>query len=230
MRTLVMIFICVLGAGLAQAEKPVFESQHQQSRIPCGLNSVIHDWDFASGPQGFTTSTCDDQGVPVWEHGATTYVDGAPGTVWATVLEGDYPTDGGEALLTPPFAVTEETSLLEIYHYYDLEHLWDGANVKVDGGLQTPLVGYPGMISVPGDWYSWCVDMQMGFTGLDSGWLTTCYDLSYYQGQTIQVAFEFGSDDTFTEAGWYLASVKVGSDQAVATDSRTWSSLKSIYR
>jgi len=47
---------------------------------------------------------------------------------------------------------------------------------------------------------------------------------------TIQVSFEFGSDDTYKEAGWYLASVKVGSESPVATDSRSWSSLKSIYR
>ncbi len=102
--------------------------------------------------------------------------------------------------------------------------------MKVNGNVLTPVVGYPGLISVPGDWYAWCVDFQYGFTGLDSGWMTSCFDLTSYLGQTIQVSFEFGSDDAFVEAGWYLASVKVGNDSPVSTEPRSWSSVKSNYR
>ena len=229
MRSIIVALFCLLFAFTAAAEKPTFETQ-PPSRIPCGLSNVLYDWDFADGPQDFSTSSCDDQGVPVWEHGATSFVDGAPGNVWGTVLEGDYPTDSGQALISPPFTVSAETSLLEIFHYYDAEDLWDGGNVKVNGNLLPPQVGYPGIINIPGDWYAWCVDFQAGFTGLNSGWLTSCFDLTAYLGQTIQVSFEFGSDDTFVEAGWYLASVKVGNDSPVATQSQTWSGLKSFYR
>ena len=80
----------------------------------------------------------------------TLYLPDAPGDVWGTILEGDYPTDGGEALLTPSFTVDAETYLMEIYHYYDAEYLWDGGNVKIDGNIIAPLVGYPGVINVPG--------------------------------------------------------------------------------
>jgi hypothetical protein len=229
MRFLLMVSFCLLIAGTAFAEKPVFDTP-QLSRIPCGLTNVVLDWDFSTGPQDFTTSSCDDQGVPVWEHGATTYIPGAPGDVWGTVLESDYPTDAGQALITPAFAVTEDTYLLEIFHYYDAEYLWDGGNVKVNGSVIGPLAGYPGLISVPGDWYAWCVDYQMGFTGLDSGWFTSCFDLTAYIGQTVEVSFEFGSDDTFVEAGWYLAYVKVGNDGPVVTDRQTWSHVKGSYR
>lgn len=230
MKPLALILILLLNLGIASAEKPVLQNEQQPSRISCSLSNIMYDWDFATGLHGFTTSTCDDQGAPVWEHGTTTYVAGAPAEVWGTILEGDYSTDAGEALMSPPFEVTEETNLMEIYHYYDLENLWDGGNVKINGQVIPPVVGYPGVISVPGDWHAWCVDFQWGFTGLDSGWFTTCFDLSAYLGQTVQVSFEFGSDDDFTEAGWYLASAKVGNDQTVPTEEITWPGVKSLYR
>jgi len=229
MRILLTILICLFTTGLATAEKPTFDT-HEPLRVPCGLTNVVYDWDFAAGMQDFTTSPCDAQGVPVWEHGPTTYVAGAPGTVWGTVLEADYPVDSGEALVSPSFMVSEETYLMEIFHYYDAENLWDGGNVKVNGNVITPLVGYPGVISVPGDWYAWCVDFQSGFTGLNVGWFSSCFDLSAYLGQTIQVSFEFGSDDTFVEAGWYIASVRVGNDFIVENESQTWTGVKSMYR
>ncbi len=229
MRALITISICVLVVGIALAEKPVFDTQ-DPVRIPCGLNNVIHDWDFAAGAQGFTTSTCDDQGLPVWQHGATTYVPGAPGDVWGTILEGDYPGQAGEALVSPAFTVTNQAYLMEIWHYYDAENLWDGGNVKVNGQVVEPEGGYPGIISVPSGWYSWCVDFESGFTGLNSGWLSACFDLSAFMGQTVQVSFEFGSDNLFNEAGWYLASVRIGNDDPVASQHRTWDAVKSLYR
>jgi hypothetical protein len=229
MRVLITILICLFTIGIATAEKPTFDTQ-EPVRIPCGLTNVVYDWDFAAGMQDFTTSTCDDQGVPTWEHGTTTYIADAPGDVWGTVLEADYLVDSGEALVSPSFAVSEETYLMEIFHYYDAENLWDGGNVKVNGEVISPIAGYPGVMNIPGDWYAWCVDSQGGFTGLDSGWLSSCFNLSVFIGQTIQVSFEFGSDDTFVEAGWYIASVKVGNDFIVETQNQTWSRVKGMYR
>jgi hypothetical protein len=83
---------------------------------------------------------------------------------------------------------------------------------------------------VPGDWYAWCVDFQMGFTGTDSGWLTSCFDLSAYIGQDVTLTFEFGSDDTIVEAGWYLGAVRVGNDQAVPTEARSLGEIKGLFR
>lgn len=229
MRSMIVVIVCLLTIGNASAEKQHFDTP-LPARISCELTAIVYDWDFADGPNGFSTSACDDQGVPVWEYGATTYIPGAPGSVWGTVLEGDYPTDAGEGLLAPSFEVTEATRLMEIYHYYDAENLWDGGNVKVNGDVVTPISGYPGLISVPGDWYAWCVDFEFGFTGLDSGWVISCFDLSAYIGQTVQISFEFGSDDTFVEAGWYLASVKIGNDNVVDAQNSSWSVVKGLYR
>jgi bacillopeptidase F len=232
---LAAVAILVLGlllSGPAQADKvfyPTDPSGHV--RVPCGLVTVAHDWDFATSDHGFTTDACDVSGVPTWEYGVTTYIPGAPsGNVWGTVLEADYATDSGESLVSPAFTVDATTRLLEVAHYYDAENLWDGGNVTVDGEVITPLTGYPGVISVPSGWTAWCVDFEEGFTGLDSGWLTSCFDLSAFTGQVIQVTFDFGSDVSFVEAGWYISAVRLGSDQAVPAESRTFGAIKAMYR
>ncbi len=230
MKILIALTLCLTLAIPALGEKPEHKAPPLPDRIPCGLQSVVHDWDFATSDHGFTTAMCDDQGAPMWEHGATTYIPDAPGTVWATVLEGDYPLEGGEALVAPTFTVDAATALVEVVHYYSAENLWDGGNVTVNGLEQTPLVGYPGLISVPGDWYAWCVDFEFGFTGVNSGWLTSCFDLSGFMGEEVSLAFEFGSDDTNTEAGWYIAAVRVGSEQTVPVSPHSLSEVKALFR
>jgi len=230
MRLLLTLLICITFILPALAEKPHHETPPPPARVPCGLTAVVHDWDFATGPHGFTTAACDDQGAPVWEHGSTTYVPDAPGTVWGTVLEGDYPTDAGESLVSPTFLVDATSYLVEIVHYYSLEYLWDGANVTVGDQVIAPLVGYPGTVNIPQDWYAWCVDEEAAFTGVDVGWLTTCFDLSQYMGQEISLNFDFGSDDFGVEAGWYLASVRVGNDEAVPVQQQSFGEIKALFR
>ncbi len=228
MRLVISVLICCLFAGGAMAEKAVHETQRDVP-IPCNLALITYDWDFAVGDQGFTTGNCDAGGSPAWEFGTTGYVSGAPGTVWGTLLEADYPTDTGDALTSPLFLVDETATLMEVHHYYDAEALWDGGNVTVNGVTIAPMAGYPGIISTPGDWYAWCVDLEEGFTGLDSGWITSCFDLSAFLGEDIRVSFEFGSDDSFVEAGWYIASVRLGSD-VTPVENGSWSGVKSLYR
>ena len=49
-------------------------------------------------------------------------------------------------------------------------------------------------------------------------------------GQEVTIALDFGSDDMFTEAGWYVAAVRVGTDEAVAAEAHTFSALKALFR
>jgi hypothetical protein len=76
---LVFLVFCVLLNSPAQAEKQFYPTEPLEGpRVPCGLTTIIYDWGFATVDHGFTTATCDDQGVPTWEYGSTTYVPDAP--------------------------------------------------------------------------------------------------------------------------------------------------------
>lgn len=178
-------------------------------RVPCDFVSVAYDWDFSVNDQGFTTSTCDATGGDsVWEWGTTSSVPGAPGAVWATVLDGDYPSNSGEGLLSPPFACNGDQDVMEIVAWVDIEQDWDGGNVTVNDTVITPVGGYPGTLNPD----AYCVGGEEAFTGIVGTWQHQCFDLSAYWGQTIQVRFDFGADSEVTALGWYLASVKIGDD------------------
>jgi len=230
MRSLLTLILCTALVIPAVAEKPHHDTPPPPARIPCGLTNVVLDWDFAVADHGFTTAACDEQGAPVWEYGATTWIPEVPGNLWGTVLEGDYPLDAGESLQSPPFLVDATTYLVEVIHYYDMEYLWDGGNVTVAGEVIAPLVGYPGPVNIPQDWYAWCVDEEMAFTGADVGWRTSCFDLSQFIGQEIRLSFDFGSDDYGVEAGWYLAAVRVGNDDTVPVQAQSFGAIKALFR
>jgi hypothetical protein len=151
----------------------------------------------------------------VWEWGTCT-IAGAPGTVWATVLTGNYPSNAGEGLLSPAFDVTTITDKMEILSYLQTETNFDGGNVTVNDTLLQPTDTYPATINTSTSYYAYCVDNEPGWTGNSSTpsqvWVPQCFDLSAYTGQTIQVRFDFGSDSSVTYPGWYLGYVRIGDD------------------
>jgi hypothetical protein len=229
MRTLFVTLGLLAVAGVAFAGSPPVIGTPSANSMPCNLQYVAYDWDFAGGNMGFTTTTCDATGgLPVWAHGACN-IAGAPGDVWGTVLMGDYPSDSGEGVVSPAFTVGADAHLMEIFHYYDIETNYDGGNVSVDGTVITPMAGYDGTLSTSTSYYAFCVDLEDGFTGHANVWMTSCFDLAAYMGQTISVEFDFGSDSSVTYPGWYIASVKVGTDQVVPVEDTTWGSIKELY-
>lgn len=204
----------------------------------CLFESICYDWDFTVSDQGFTTDIC-DAGAPVWEYGATTYVPGAPGNVWGTILQGDYVINAGHSLVSPAFMV--EAGLcdyLEVMHYIHSERfsetstLWDGCNVTVGGVVIPPLEGYSGVA------YSGavCVGSEEVWGGLSANgpirtWGRACFDLTQFHGQMIQVSFDFGSDGSVVYPGWYLAYVQVGTtNMAIGVENQTWGTVKSLYK
>jgi hypothetical protein len=224
---MVMITIVALAA-VAVADKPVIESDGAPApRIDCGLNDVVYDWDFAQGDQGFTTMMCDDEGEAVWQYG----VDDAYGTVWGTILNGDYLNNSGEALVSPTFMVDATTQLVEVYHFYATENVFDGLNLAVNGTVVEPVAGYDvAELNTSSSYYAWCVDGEPGYTDdLNPDFITSCWDLSAFLGQDVALEFTFGSDSSVTYPGWYIASVKVGS-AVVAVESATFSEIKALYQ
>jgi hypothetical protein len=213
---IVLCLVAIAGGLAIAAEKP-YQAPidfSMMKRVPCNLTSVAHDWDFSVNDQGFTTATCDATGgAEVWEWGTST-IAGAPGTVWGTILTGNYPVDSGQGLVSPMFAVTASSDLMEISHYVDTETNFDGGNVvnNADDALLTPTTGYPATINTSTSYYAYCVDNEAGYTGHAAVWATECFDLSAYTGSSIQVRFDFGSDASVTYPGWYLAYVRIGDD------------------
>jgi hypothetical protein len=230
MRNLFMIslMIVLLVATVAIAEKQVYESTPRQM-VPCGLNTITYDWDFSQGDMGFTAMICEDGGVPAWEHGTTTYIPGAPGTVWGTVLGAAYNNNTGDGLISPSFYVDVGTELVEVYHYFDIETNYDGGNLVVNGTVVPPMGGYNGTISTSTSFYAYCTDLEEGFTGHDATWRVDCFDLNPFIGTNVQLEFDFGSDSSVTYPGWYIAWIKVGT-YVVPTEEQSWGHIKGLYR
>jgi len=203
----------------------------QSDAVPCNLPCLCYDWDFAVSDQGFTApNACDTGGVAAWQYGTTTYVPGAPGTVWGTVLNGNYPNDMGDALKSPSFTVTADCNYVEIYHYFYMETSYDGCNVKFNDTLIIPQGGYSGTVSTSTSYYAWCVDMEQGWYGQSGGWRAECFDLSQFMGQTGQLSFEAGSDSSVGYHGWYIAYVKVGGYGATPVEDSTWGQIKGLFQ
>ena len=211
MKVLFMVLSLSMMAAIAVAEKPEMAPVDVTARDACGLTVVTHNWDFAVEDYGFGTGVCDGQGGnPTWQFGASA-IPGAPGTVWGTVLGGDYINDTGEALQTPVFTVDGSANMMEILHYVHVETNFDGGNVSVDGQVIDPVAGYPFTISTSTGFYAFCVDNEPGFSGNSStgpseAWVVRCWDLSAFDGQDIAVEFNFGTDSSVVYPGWYLAT------------------------
>jgi len=228
MRILLTILSIAAVASIAWAEKPVQTVDNPIDRVSCEFGSVVYDWNFADSDHGFTTGPCDNGGVPIWEYAEVTWW---PDMIWVTAADADYPIDTGDGLISPSFEVDESAYLVEIWHLYNIEPGYDGANLSVNGVVVDPIEGYPGVISESTNFYAWCVDGEPGFTGFMSPDppVYTCFDLSDFTGEEVQLSFDFGSDSIVTSRGWAIISVTVGSN-VVANEGMTWSRIKGIYR
>ena len=219
--------VILVTLGIASADKP-YQEFNRRTMEPCGFQLVTYDWDFSQGDHGFTTTTCDPTGGgPTWAWGMENIV--TTGNVWATVLNGSYASNTGEGLVSPAFMVDASTAFVEVDHYYDIETNFDGCNLKVNGTVVPPIAGYDGTISTSTVFYAFCVDLQEGFTGPDQTWRTDCWDISSFEGEMVQLEFDFGTDSSVTYLGWYLAAVRVGGI-VVPTAESSWGQIKGLYR
>lgn len=226
MLTIVTMFAL---ATVALAEKPVYNDVPEITRIDCPFEVVMYDWDFGASNQGFTRESCDGTGgVEVWAWGSESHF----GNCWGTVLAGNYVNNAGDALVSPSFTVTDGAVLMQISHMIDAENNYDGGNVVINGTVVPPMEGYTTQnLSTSTSFYAYCVDGDPAWTGRDQTWAlhNTCFDLSAFMGQTINVKFQFGSDSSVAYAGWYIKQIKVGGS-TVPTEQQTWGTIKSLYR
>ena len=98
------------------------------------------DWDFDLGSHGFTPTSC--AGASVWEWGfetqQTTLSGALPQRAWSTILNGNYPDNAGQGLLSPSFRVTPSSRFVWMEMIIQTE--WGGAP-WLGGDPDTPTDG-----------------------------------------------------------------------------------------
>jgi hypothetical protein len=222
--------LCIIAiASVAWADKPVQTIDDPVFLVECAFQNVMYNWDFNEGDSGFTTALCEDGAVPTWQYGYWAEIDV---NAWFTgTSEEDYHSESGHSLISPSFLVDASTYMVEVAHWYNIETSYDGGNLSVNGMVVEPMIGYPDdEISDSVNFYAWCVDGEPGFTGLSGTEVVhSCFDLSAFLGETVQLSFDFGSDSSVTYPGWAIFRVSVGSD-VVPVDGTTWSAVKGMFR
>lgn len=181
------------------------------------------DWTHQAVDSGLPG--CNKQNVDEWNltskdaaRGTSYHAGRGPGSSYSTLnhawlhFRGTDAT-GGAGLAIP---ATAEVATLTVEHWYDTVIGGDGGQVAIDAvadgqDVYNPLVpdgGYPGTISGAG-----CngLEFQQAFTGSSGGWVTSTFDLTAYAGDTVWLAFVFGSDDRRQNdgEGWYVDRVTV---------------------
>ena len=126
--------------------------------------------------------------------------------LWGTILNGHY-SEGPllSRLISPLLGLTTDPNLT-FWHWYNTESGFDGGNVKIstDGvnwNLIAPEDGYDGIISTN---FGNPIGGEEAFFGESDGWELETFDLSAYSGSMVLIQFDFGSDGSVEDAGWYM--------------------------
>jgi hypothetical protein len=168
----------------------------------------VFEWveDFEASNGGFVA----DPASGAWEWGVPTSGPGAAhsGTnVWATILAGNYIDYANWKLSSQgQYTATQDNPLISFYHWYDIETVWDGGNVKysTDNGttwlLLYPVGGYDDIASTANAG----IPAESCFTGSNATWEAEEIIIPVSSGQALNLRFHFGSDGSVQYPGWYI--------------------------
>lgn len=116
--------------------------------------------------------------------------------VFATVLDGNYPSSMNATLVMPPIDLPEEgQSFLQFKHWHNFEMSTSGTAFDY------------GRVVISTDMNEW--EDILSVAGQSSGWENVEIDLSEYMGQRIFIGFKAYSDGSVTREGWYIDDVKL---------------------
>ncbi len=197
------VFIVTAGADYPVGHSALFtldltEGNGYETSMQFTLTN-LESFEYGNG--GYT-------GEGVWEWGVPSSGPGAAydgEKVWCTVLDGEYPDDCDDGLVTPYYSIDVPGAFLSYYHWYNNEEDYDGVQLLIttDGSnweLITPNGGYP-ISEVLG------LDDTPGFSGEATSWQEVYFDLSAYEGETVKIKFRFGSDGSQQRPGYYFDGV-----------------------
>jgi len=136
---------------------------------------------------------------------------------WASQTDTEVETDFYMDL--PPMEVLGEYPVLRFWHRYDTEVGIDGGFILIsnDNGIIYEDVkdkfirnGYPLTI----DYSTFAIPSLDGFTGsTNEKWVDSYLDLTEYKGQTVNIRFRFGTNETggtpATNPGWFVDDLEL---------------------
>jgi hypothetical protein len=151
------------------------------------------------------------------------------GTAWATstaqpdtppnaVFAGDPGVVTDNQLVTPAIPITSSDAQLTFRHSYDTESGYDGGVLEIssNSGLFTDVLsagarfvtnGYNGTLST---YYQNPLAGRPAWTGSSGGFITTIATLpAGLAGQSIQLRWRFGSDNSTGATGWYVDTISL---------------------
>ncbi len=197
---------------------PSFEPFDWECPCPPPFMRLIAEYNFNNSDCGFTAYAPNPSLANDWEWGS--YDGFQPNwgcdtevvNYWGTRIGNNYSNHSGSRLLSPPIIV-HEGYWLEVCHFYDIESDYDGANVKVttDGEnfeILHPFNGYPDDSIYSSNPF---IPYEPGFTDESDGWMKSYFNLEEYEGETVRIAFDFGSDASISRCGWYINWIKIWS-------------------
>ncbi len=161
------------------------------------------DEGFEAPLEGWTIA--DESGPEAWER--TT--DRAASGSWSIALD-DYGADEDDRLTSPRIDLSGlEAPELVIASWMEGERScgFFGCTIYDHGTIEVTDDGGDSWTTLETDYWD------------SDGWETLTYDLSSYEGETIQVRFTFTSDGSVHNEGWYLDDVRIEEDIPLFEDS-----------
>lgn len=175
-----------------------------------GSNEYIDDFELKNNT--FT-------GSGDWQHDISSYGPYSAYSgdyVWATNPHGDYSSGPLiQILRTNVFSIQGMViPKLELYHWYDIESNYDGANVKISNNygrtwqVLNPNPDYP--VESLTDEFNNPMAGEPVYSGKMDSWERISFNLSDYIGWPfIKFRFDLGVDEQKNAAGWYLDNFRI---------------------
>ncbi len=203
--------------------------------VPAPIHTVVLDENFDSGSAPDWSHLASDANLPTcnkankdeWNlatkdaaHGVSFHAGRGPGNSYSTLNYawlhyGGLDSAGGAGFTIP---VEADVATMTVVHWYETVVNGDGGRVVIDGVADgqdiyttlNPVGGYSPGGNIAG---AGCNGLENGpaFHGISGGWVTSTFDLTAYRGNTVWLAFVFGSDDRRRNdgEGWYVDQVHV---------------------
>jgi hypothetical protein len=104
---------------------------------------------------------------------------------------------------------------LNFWTFYEIEDLWDFGFVQIStdaGATWTSLENADTTYDHDSQAHPDVIANLPGFTGHSDGWVQETFDLSDYDGETVDIRFLYVTDWVYTENGFYVDDVVVADD------------------